>query len=259
MSFLTLKNTLAGILKGTDIIPVISEFNENSVYGRDNIFATVGVKDIKAICDFSDKSAINRFQFCKVFYNITISGAYTDGDSLVEIAEGMYLKLFSSTLNIDSISGGGISFNTKLNRLEYSFVAVLNTMVNGNAVSSIKQNKIIYLNENISFYIDSYEFEKLRNLLELPTICGGNCVCDAGQKPLALKLCGDVFSQNGDILVALDNIITNGTLMDLSCLGLDLPAMKLKKYIFSGNKNSVSSHCELLLWGENPLEVIDFE
>ena len=259
LGFKSLTSLLISTVKGNDKIPVVEEFEDSSIYGREEVFAAVGIKEIKSLEDFSDDKGVKSYRFCEIEYSVTIFGKNPDGGNLLEIAENMYAKLFSSGLNIESVNGGATSFNAKLGRLQYDFVVTLNARLLGNEVTCTRQSVAIALSDKLTFSLVRFEFERDRALSEILSVCSGVIVGDGGEKPLTLKLCGNISSQNFNALVELDCIIFLGMTINLNCLGLKVPPLKLKKYLFKGEKGAVSSYCELFLWGENPAEVIAVE
>lgn len=247
MNFSSLTTSLISVLKGSDKLSVIREFEESSFYTTEEVFATIGVKAINVQGSYSDSDGANIYHSCKPSYKVTLFGKNTDGAKLISIAEEMFVKLFSSGFDVISIDGGEVSFNTKFNRVQYDFTFTLNARLFNGEVRCALQNKVITLNDNLTFSIDRFEFERARGLNEIASVCNGVILGDGGIKPLTLTLAGNISSENNDVLITLDNIILLGTALDFSCLGVNIPPMVMKKYLFKGDKEAFG-YCELLLW-----------
>lgn len=237
--------------------PIHLDYEDTSYSKREKSFVIIGLSGVKITDEMERQRYIATYSVA--FYVDPASS----GAKLLGLAHSFFHpRLYASELNVAGLNAAAISYNAKLDKLEYVFTLSISCTLSGDALSPIKSGK----SGAVSFPLDkdnilkaeSFSLSRARAFSEVPTICTGTFLGDGGNKGATLSLKGilrnkeDVPLLGGAVIALLEGYMVTPIVSEF--LGLQLPAMRLKSYSISGSDKEPV--CELNLVSASPAEVI---
>lgn len=238
-------------------IPIHRDYETTAFSAREKSFAVVGLSSVK-ITDESDAQ-----RYVATFGIALYDSPKSSGAKLLSMAHSFFHpKLFASELNIESLTATAISYNARLDRLEYCFSLAISCTLVGDVISPEKAVgggvTSFPLGAGLTLRAKTFSFSRGRALTQIPTICSGAFLGDGGNDGISLSLkgcligAGGAFLQSGAAVKALEGLL--GTAISASFLEITLPKLRLKNYqVSAGERLPV---CEVTLESASPSEVV---
>ena len=244
MTLSSLTDSVLDSLKGDSKLAVYRDFDEISFNDTGRMFVTAGISGIETTKSFFGAEAQALCHGCTVRFRVSVFGKESRGSTLLSLGETLMGRILACGLNVASVSGGEVSFNTKLNRTQVEFSFTLNGRLENGEIDCARVLRTASIG-GLSFLADSFSFQRERAVRETQTLGDGIFFSDGGAKALRLVLKGAFPAQKSDVVSILDGAVT-GELPNLLTLdGAELSSLILTKYRFFGEKDAPFTLCEL--------------
>lgn len=244
MTFSALADAVRVILRGDKGFPVYPDFDNLPL--KENAFAVCGISGIRPGAPY--RTGEDSGYACTVDFRITLFGKNASSVVLLSAGEEMLGRLLASELCIAEVQAQETTFNTKLNRTQYTLLFTLSGRFQQGDFHCV-ENKSFAGIAGRSFQIHSLSLEREKILTQTPLLGKGVYTSVSGPKNIRLTLKGYFLREDAGILSWLEEMLSDESELQVELSGREFHQMHLTGYRFLQEKEEPLSLCEITFMG----------